>query len=253
MKIIKLLSTTLALGFGCTSFANAAVIHQNNNVIIGYEYLLDAEDNNPNLFDQPYIVLGNTTIADWGSAVGWLRFENPTDSAENQQGNDGGATTKAWLKLDYNIGDLPFNFWFQSFTSGNKAAFEQDFYLGGSYDVNIGKLKGTFGLGMQYAYASFSPTDKSFNGSSGYATTLMLKYPLTANITSKLYYEAQFERSDEHRDVLGYESYGHQAVVGLDYNFTSQLFAGIQYKHRQSWGGALNDGGELFFEAGYNF
>ncbi|MGL5664579.1 MAG: outer membrane protein OmpK [Shewanella sp.] len=249
LKSIVLSASTLAM----VNFAVADVIYQNNNIIVGYEYLLDAEDNNPNLYDQPYLVLSNTTIADWGSAIGWLRFENPTDSAENQQGKDAGATTKVWLKLDHNIADTPFNFWFQSFTNLGKVAEEQNFYIGGSYDVNWGKLKGTIGVGMQYAYGSFAPTGKSFNGSSGFATTILFKYPLKDNLISKYYYEAQFERSGEHRDVLGYDSYGHQAVIGLDYYITPKFFVGTQYKHRKNWGGALNDGGELFFEAGYNF
>lgn len=244
---------SLCVAFGGINIANAEVLYQNNNVVVGYEYLLDAEDNNPNLYDQAYVVLSNTTIADWGSALGWLRFENPLDSAENQQGQDAGATTKAWLKLDYNLGDSPFNIWVQSFTNASTPSVEQNFYYGGSYDINLGKLKGTFGLGLNHTYASFSPTHISFTGSSGFATTLMVKYPLTDNVISKLYYEGQFDRSNGHRSVYGYESYGHQAVIGLDYMLTPSFFVGTQYKHRKSWGGALNDGGELFFEAGYNF
>ena len=252
---MKLSSSTLAvlLAIGSISSASAEVLFQQNNVIVGYEYLLDAEDKNPNLYDQAYFVLGHTTIADWGSATGWLRFENPLDGSENQQGKDAGATTKAWLKIDYNLGDLPFNLWLQSFICANKPWMEQNFYLGGSYDVAYGKLKGTIGLGMQYAYGSFSPTGKSFNGSSGGATTIMLGYPLTSNWFAKVYYEAQFNRSDEQREVFGYDSYGHQAVVGIDYRFNSHLFVSTLYKHRKSWGGALNGGGEMLFELGYNF
>ncbi|MDR8525646.1 outer membrane protein OmpK [Shewanella fidelis] len=250
---LSTIAALVALGSASIGSANAEVLFQQNNIIVGYEYLLDAEDKNPNLYDQAHLILGHTTIADWGSMTGWLRFENPLDSAENQQGVDAGATTKAWLKLDYNLGDSPFNIWGQSFTCANKPWMEQNFYLGGSYDVSLGKLKGTIGLGMQYAYGSFSPTGKSFNGASGGATTIMLGYPLTSEWFAKAYYEAQFDRSDEHREVFGFDSYGHQAIIGIDYRFNSQFFVSTLYKHRKSWGGALNGGGELLFEAGYNF
>lgn len=236
----------------CFSTANADVISK-NNIIVGYEHLLDAEGNNPNLYDQPYLVLGHSTSAHWGDITGWVRLENPTNSANNQNGVDAGSTTKIWLKIDYNISESPFNIWSQSFTNANKTVVEQDVYLGASYDIKFGKLKGTFGLGMQYAYGSFTPTGKSFNGVSGAATTLVLGYPITPEWFTKLYYEAQFNRSAEHKDVLSYDSYGHQLVLGIDYRFNPQFFVGTSYKHRQSWGGAINDGGEIFFEAGYTF
>lgn len=236
MKIYQyLLFTTLSLLIITT--VNAETISK-NNIIVGYEFLLDAEENNPNLYDQPYFILGHSTSADWGNIAGWLRLENPTDSANTQQGTDAGSATKVWLKLDYNIGQSPFNTWVQSFTSSNKAAVEQDIYLGASYDINYAKIKGSFGLGMQYAYGSFAPTGKSFNGISGVGITLILGYPITPEWFTKLYYEAQIGRSTEHKDVLSYESYGHQFVLGIDYLLQPQLFASFLYKHRHSWGGA---------------
>lgn len=252
MNISKI-GLAVALVLGGSHAAQAEVHFQQNAVIVGYELLLDAEDNNPNLFDQGYAQIAHTTVADWGTVTGWLRFENPFDTAENQQGKDGGATTKAWVKLDYNLGETPFNVWFQSFTAANTPCVEQNFYFGGSYDVAFGKLKGTMGLGLQHAFGSFSPTGQSFNGTSGGAAVVMLGYPVDNHWFAKFYYEAQFERSDEHRQTLQYDSYGHQAVVGLDYRVNRHWFVGTSYKHRQSWGGAKNDGGELFFEGGYNF
>lgn len=248
-------SLTLSLGILATGAiqANENLKPMRYNVTVGYEHLLDAEDNNPNLYDQPYLVLGHSTFADWGSLTGWLRLENPLDTAENQQGKDAGATTKVWLKLDHNLGKTPFNFWAQSFTCANKPWMEQNLYLGASYDVSVGKLKGTAGLGMHYGFGSFSPTGASFNGVTGGAVTVLLGYPIDNNWFAKFYYEAQFGRSDEHEQTFGYEDYGHQAVIGLDYRINSDWVIGGLYKHRQSWGGSLNKGGELMFEAGYNF
>ncbi|MGI2261677.1 outer membrane protein OmpK [Shewanella sp. GXUN23E] len=233
--------------------AHAEVIAQQNTVLVGYEYLLNAEDKNPNLYDQPYLVLANTTVADWGSVTGWLRLENPLDTAKNQQDKDAGATTKVWLKLDYNLGSSPFNLWVQSFTNANEACTEQNLYLGASYDVLVGKLKGTVGVGLHYGYGSFSPTGASFHALTGGAVTVMLGYPITPHWFAKFYYESQFNRSDEHRQTFNYDSYGHQAVLGLDYRFNEHWTLGTLYKHRQSWGGALNGGGEVMLEAGYHF
>ena len=73
---MKLSSSTLAvlLAIGSISSASAEVLFQQNNVIVGYEYLLDAEDKNPNLYDQAYFVLGHTifiVIAVWALIRSW--------------------------------------------------------------------------------------------------------------------------------------------------------------------------------------
>ncbi|SDI31499.1 Nucleoside-specific channel-forming protein, Tsx [Ferrimonas sediminum] len=253
MKNKTTLSMIVLSGLLSTPASHAQVFNQVNSVKVGYELLLDAEDNNPNLYDQPYLSFQHFTLADWGSIAGWLRLENPTDSAENQQGKDAGATTKTWLKLDFNLGKSPFNLWAQSYTMGNKTCTEEDFYFGASYDLAYGKLKGTVGLGGHYGWGTFNPTGKSYNGMNGGAAHLLLVYPLANRLSGKIYYETQFGRSEEMKQTLIYNSYGHMLVVGANYYFAEKLWAGASYRHRKSWGGAKNDGGNLFFDLGYRF
>ncbi|MGX2952518.1 hypothetical protein ACWAU3_05190 [Shewanella sp. JL219SE-S6] len=90
--------------------AQAEVFQQQNGIKVGYEHLLDAKDNNPNLYSQSYLSFTNTTRASWGDFAAWLTLENPLDDNDNQQGNKAGATVKSWLKLDYNLGDTPLIF-----------------------------------------------------------------------------------------------------------------------------------------------
>lgn len=245
---VALLSTLIAL-----PSAQAKVMHQVNSVKVGYELLLDAEDKNPNLYDQPYLSFQHFTLADWGSVAGWLRLENPLDSAENQQGQDAGATTKTWMRLDYNLGTSPFNLWFQSFTLGNNICTEEDIYLGLSYDISYGKLKGSFGVGGHYGWGSLSPTGKTYNGMNGIATNLLLRYQFTPKLMGKLYYENQFGRSKEMKQTLIYDDTGHQLILGANYSLSKQLWVGASYRYRNSWGGAKDQGGNMFFDLGYRF
>ncbi|USD39645.1 hypothetical protein J8Z22_02175 [Ferrimonas sp. SCSIO 43195] len=242
----------LAMGLLLAQPALADVKVQRTSVKVGYDTLLSA-DKNKNLGDQGYLVVNHMTVSDWGSFIGWFRFENPLDSAENQLGKDLGPATKTWMKLDYGLGESPFNLWLQSFTLAKSTAVEENFYLGLSYDLSYGKLLGTVSMGAQYAYGSFSPTKESFSGISGMATSLMLGYKLTPKLIGKFYYIGQFFRSDDHQNTFGYDSYGHQLITGVEYHVNKRVFVGTSYKHRKSWGGALEAGDELLFEAGYKF
>ncbi|WP_246033061.1 outer membrane protein OmpK [Shewanella canadensis] len=252
----KILKIAVPAALACFSASSQAeVIVQNNSVGIGYEYMIgDMGDDNPTQQDQEYFRFTNVTVADWGSMIGWLKFENPTDTAEAGVG-DGYVTTKAWLKLDYSLGNTPFNAWVQSFTVGNKATFEENLYLGGSYDVNLGPVKGTAGLGAMYAYGSMHEgpnAGASFAGFSGYAAVLQLKMPLSKSLTAKFYYEGQFDRSSEHQSI-GYKDYGYQAIACIDYKLPSAMLASLSYKHRENWGGVKAEGGIVFAEVSYSF
>ncbi|MGI3004355.1 outer membrane protein OmpK [Shewanella algae] len=233
--------------------AQAEVFQQQNGIKVGYEHLLDVKDNNPNLYSQSYLSFTNATRASWGEFAAWLTLENPLDNHENQQGNKAGATVKSWLKLDYNLGDSPFNLWLQSFTANNDNRTEENFYYGLSYDVNWHKLRGSIAMGAHYGWGKLNATQNSFNGSSGYAAVVQLGYPLNEKLFAKLYAETQFERSEEHTTTFRSRDSGYQAILALDYHFISNAFASVAYKYRDAWGGATHHGGELLFELGYNF
>ncbi|WP_420789045.1 outer membrane protein OmpK [Shewanella algae] len=233
--------------------AQAEVFQQQNGIKVGYEHLLDAKDNNPNLYSQSYLSFTNTTRASWGDFAAWLTLENPLDDNDNQQGNKAGATVKSWLKLDYNLGDIPFNLWLQSFTANNKNRTEENFYYGLSYDIQWQKLKGTMAIGAHYAWGDMDASQQDFNSSSGYAAMVQLAYPLTQELLGKFYFETQFDRSDEQVATFLYRDSGYQAILGLDYQFLPQASASLAYKYRDAWGGSIHHGGELLFELGYQF
>jgi len=233
---------------------NKQLVKQVNTVVVGYELQTsNSKDNNPAVYDQPYLSFQHTTMASWGSATGWLTLDNPLDSAENQKGDDAGSTVRAWLKLDHNIGDSPYNIWFQSFTMSNSICSQEDLYLGISRDILFGPLRGTFGVGAHYGWGAFNPASASYNGMNGVATSLLLGYPISNNLVAKLFYEAQFARSEELKQTFGFEDYGHLAAIGLDYHFDKKLWVGTSFRHRKSWGPVKDNGGNFFFEAGYKF
>ncbi|WP_028114362.1 outer membrane protein OmpK [Ferrimonas kyonanensis] len=250
-------TTALCIALASTALMNASaqaeVLYQENSVRVGYQTLLDAEDKNANRYDQGYLAYYHTTLADWGSALGWLWLENPLDNADNQQGDDAGATTKGWLKIDYALGDTPFNLWLQSFFMGNTTCMEQNLYFGGSYSIRADNLNGTFGLGANYSYGSFRPANSSFNGANGYAAVVALAYNLTPSLVARGYYEAQFDRDDEFQTALGYDQFGYQVQLGVDYHINSRLMLSSSYMYLDSWGATKRDGGEMLFELGVKF
>ncbi|QFU25002.1 outer membrane protein OmpK [Shewanella eurypsychrophilus] len=254
-KLLKIAVPTLLACACASSMAQAEVFVQKTMVSTGYEALVgDAADNNPTQQDQIFARVASVTVADWGSAIGWLKFENFAEGAEAGNG-ESYVTTKAWMKVDKNIGDTPFNLWIQSFTIGNQATFEENLYLGASYDVGLGPVKGTVGLGAQYAYGHMSQgpaNGYSFASMSGYALVLQLGMPMTKELSAKLYYEGQFNRSEEHQ-ALGYDDTGFQAAVGAVYKLPLGFTTELVYKYRDNWGGLKDTGGLLFAEVSYSF
>lgn len=81
------------------------------SVDLGYKfYTSDTKDDNPGVFNQPFVKLNHLGIADWGTYFANLKLENPAEIAENQKHVDGKTTIKSLLILENKLGESQFNF-----------------------------------------------------------------------------------------------------------------------------------------------
>ncbi|HAY95542.1 outer membrane protein OmpK, partial [Shewanella sp.] len=148
------------------------------SVDLGYKfYTSDAKNDNPGVFNQPFVKLNHLGIADWGTYFANLKLENPAEIAENQKNLDGKTTIKSLLILENKLGESQFNFWTQNFISASETLVEDNLYLGITHNAKIQNLSLNYGIGLNYTIGSFSPTSEKFNDLSGYAVVLNAKYP----------------------------------------------------------------------------
>lgn len=227
------------------------------SVDLGYKfYTSDTKNDNPGVFNQPFIKLNHLGIADWGTYFANLKLENPAEIAENQKHLDGKTTIKSLLIIENKLGESQFNFWTQNFISASETLVEDNLYLGVTHNAKIQKLSLNYGVGLNYTIGNFSPTSEKFNDLSGYAVVLNAKYPfefLGFKNSLSLNYEAQIDRDKAHQALFSYDSYGHQIITTLQTNLTDSVFSKIYVTHYDSWGSQYNDGIEYGVSVGYQF
>ncbi|WP_025821366.1 outer membrane protein OmpK [Shewanella marina] len=249
------LSILLISTLCCSNMAMADV--NVTNVELGYKaYTSSTKTDNKGVFDQSFVKLNHLAIVDWGNYFANIKLENPGQWSHDQSGQAGKTTLKALNIIEYNLGTTKFNLWGQNFISANKTVVEDNLYLGVSHDVSLAGVSINYGLGANYTFASLTPTNGEFNGMSGYATVLNLRYPLTVlglkNMLS-LNYEGQFDRATEHQHLLGYRSYGHQIITTLKTNISKSIYSKLHITHFDSWGSTPRGGIEYGVAIGMNF
>lgn len=223
----------------------------------GYKaYPSSTRDKNKGAWDQPFLALNHLGIADWGDYYGHIKVENPGRWSENQSGKDGVSTIKGLGIVQYELAGSALHLWGQNFITGNSNLAEDNLYLGVSHTLNRAGVILNGGLGINYSYASFSPTDQDFDGLSGYAAVVNVRYPFVVmgvkNIL-QVYYEGQFDRARQHQRVFDYRGYGHQLITSLKVNLTDMLYARLYLTQFDSWASTPNDGIEYGASGGISF
>ncbi|WP_345875274.1 outer membrane protein OmpK [Shewanella algae] len=243
----------LAMAFS----ANVQADVTKTSLDLGYKfYTSDTKDDNPGVFNQPFLKLNHLGLADWGSYFANIKLENPGEVAENQKNEDGKTTLKSLAIIEHKLGESGFNFWAQNFISASETLVEDNLYLGVTHNSKFGDLALNYGVGFNYTFGHFSPTDENFNDISGYALVLNAKYPLSfAGLKHNLSvnYEAQIDRDEEHQKLFSYDSYGHQIILGWQTQFTDAFYGKLHLTQYDSWGAQYNDGIEYGLAFGYQF
>ena len=227
------------------------------SVDLGYKFYTEStKDDNPGVFNQPFVKLNHLGIADWGTYFANIKLENPAELAENQKNQDGKTTLKSLMILENQLGESNFNFWTQNFISASETLVEDNLYLGLTHNTKFKSLSLNYGVGFNYTFGNFSPTSEKFNDLSGYALVVNAKYPfelLGAKHSLSLNYEAQIDRDKAHQELFSYESYGHQIITTLQTNLTDSIYTKLHLTHYDSWGAQYNDGIEYGVSVGYQF
>ncbi|USD38124.1 MULTISPECIES: outer membrane protein OmpK [Ferrimonas] len=224
---------------------------------LGYKaYTSDTRDDNAGAYNQPFLKLSHFNKADWGTLFAYVKLENPGEVKDAQHGADGKLTVKSLAIVDKQIGSSNHNLWMQNFLSSNRTVMEDNLYLGLTTNQKFNGLFINAGIGINYSAASFSPTNASFDGLSGGAAVINARYPFAlAGLKHSLTvnYEGQFGRDDEHKQTLGYDSYGHQLITTLKTNLTESLYTKLHLTQFDSWGATPNDGIEYGIAIGMSF
>jgi hypothetical protein len=227
------------------------------SVDLGYKfYTNDTKNDNPGVFNQPFVKLNHLGIADWGSYFANVKLENPAELAENQKNIDGKTTIKSLMIIENRLGESQFNFWTQNFVSASETLVEDNLYFGLTHNAKFKDLSLNYGVGLNYTFGNFSPTSAKFNDLSGYAVVLNAKYPfdfLGFNHSLSLNYEAQIDRDEVHQELFSYNSYGHQIITTIQTKLTDSIYSKLHLTHYDSWGSQYNDGLEYGISIGYQF
>lgn len=171
-------------------------------------------------------------------------------------GQDGVTTIKVLNIVEYALTKSAFNIWGQNIITANENLVEDNLYFGGSHNVKLAGAAINYGIGFNYTYASFSPTNQDFSGMSGYAAVFNLRYPFAAmgvKNTLLIYYEGQFDRAPQHKKVFAYRDYGHQLITTLKTNITDTIYTKLHVTQFDSWAATPKGGIEYGVAVGINF
>ncbi|EDQ01877.1 outer membrane protein OmpK [Shewanella benthica] len=224
---------------------------------IGYKaYTSDTKSDNGGAYDQPFVKLTHFNKAEWGTLIAYVKLENPGEISDAQHGKDGKLTVKSLLIIDKQIADSSFNIWAQNFLISNRTVMEDNFYLGVTTNQKFGSLFVNAGVGLNYSAAHFDPSGESFDGLSGYAVVINVRYPFSAmglKHSLSVNYEGQIDRDEDHMSTLGYASYGHQIITTLKTSVSDSFYTKLHLTQFDSWGAAPNDGIEYGVSVGFKF